>query len=664
MRALTGYTKTAGTTTSWVCSLLVVLTAIGAASLALASFTLTSTRDAGAAEGFEYGLRIGHAFNLTDAQLNAQLDKAVGAHATTVQVMASWRALAPNTPREYDWAYLDRTVAAAEARGLEVHLQLEKTPAWMNATDTYPPTTATELQQWRDFCFDIAGRYGTRVARYEVWNEPNLQSFWSTGPDPVKWAALLRSGYLGLKDANPNVTVTSGGISLNDLGFLRQTYAAIKAYPDAAANNNFFDELGLHPYSSYGPLPQIPIPPDQTLAAARWTSRWGPASANFTDFAWMRNEMVAQGDGAKEIYIGEYGFSTTQTWMQAVPDATRADYLKRAYTVARNTDYISGLSWFSYVEEPPWATVDPNLNESLTFQAFREVASEAPPPPADNTPPETTIDAGPSGIVGSYSATFGFSSSEAGSTFECSLDGVAFTPCATPKSYANLSEGSHAFEVRATDAAGNTDATPARLTWTVDTDVPVPSPITLNVAIASDTDIVESTPKANYGDIASLTSDGDEPTGSGQDAYALLRFDLSGVPAGSTVDSARLVLDVTDTTSQAYEAYALEKAWVEKQASWRWSRSGSWWEVSGARGATDRSPQSLANLTPDALGRQAFGLNTSGVARVQGWIDGTVANNGLILAGSSNTDGFDFSSGESLDASPRPVLRITYTPAR
>src|SRR5215213_6339582 len=91
----------------------------------------------------------------------------------------------------------------------------------------------------------------------------------------------------------------------------------------------------------------------------------------------------------------------------------------------------------------------------------------------DTTPPETTIDSGPSGTVSSTSASFAFSSAEAGSTFECKLDGGNFTSCTSPKSYTGpLSEGSHTFSVRATDAAGNVDATPATRTWTVNTTSP------------------------------------------------------------------------------------------------------------------------------------------------------------------------------------------------
>ncbi len=88
---------------------------------------------------------------------------------------------------------------------------------------------------------------------------------------------------------------------------------------------------------------------------------------------------------------------------------------------------------------------------------------------SDTTPPETTIIDGPQGPTGSRTATFAFSSNEAGSTFECVLDGdgSAFVGCTSPKTYTSLENGEHTFRVRATDPAGNTDQSPATRSWTV-----------------------------------------------------------------------------------------------------------------------------------------------------------------------------------------------------
>ncbi len=89
----------------------------------------------------------------------------------------------------------------------------------------------------------------------------------------------------------------------------------------------------------------------------------------------------------------------------------------------------------------------------------------------DATPPDTSITGGPSGTVNTDSASFTFSSTEAG-TFQCSLDGAPFTACTSPQNYAGLADGAHTFAVRAIDTVNNIDSTPATRTWTVDTTPP------------------------------------------------------------------------------------------------------------------------------------------------------------------------------------------------
>lgn len=87
----------------------------------------------------------------------------------------------------------------------------------------------------------------------------------------------------------------------------------------------------------------------------------------------------------------------------------------------------------------------------------------------DFDPPETSITTAPGALSASAAASFSFTASEAGSSFECSLDGAAFAACSSPKAYSGLADGGHTFSVRATDAAGNVDPSPAAHTWTVDT---------------------------------------------------------------------------------------------------------------------------------------------------------------------------------------------------
>ena len=104
----------------------------------------------------------------------------------------------------------------------------------------------------------------------------------------------------------------------------------------------------------------------------------------------------------------------------------------------------------------------------------------------DSTSPQTTITSGPSGATSSTSATFTFNSNEAGSTFECRRNLAAFIPCASPLTYSFLADGTHTFEVRATDPSDNVDPTPATATWTVTTDSTVAPPVANLRAVAGD----------------------------------------------------------------------------------------------------------------------------------------------------------------------------------
>jgi subtilisin-like proprotein convertase family protein len=84
----------------------------------------------------------------------------------------------------------------------------------------------------------------------------------------------------------------------------------------------------------------------------------------------------------------------------------------------------------------------------------------------DSTPPQTSFTTSPAGGKStSLTVPFAFTSDEPGSTFACSLDGAEFTACTSPTTRV-VAPGVHSFQVRATDAALNTDPTPAISSFT------------------------------------------------------------------------------------------------------------------------------------------------------------------------------------------------------
>jgi hypothetical protein len=84
----------------------------------------------------------------------------------------------------------------------------------------------------------------------------------------------------------------------------------------------------------------------------------------------------------------------------------------------------------------------------------------------DTTAPETTITKEPKNKTEKSKVRYRFESNEPGSSFQCAFDNQVkrhhFVDCRSPKKYKGVDDGKHKFLVRATDAAGNFDPTPAK----------------------------------------------------------------------------------------------------------------------------------------------------------------------------------------------------------
>ena len=103
---------------------------------------------------------------------------------------------------------------------------------------------------------------------------------------------------------------------------------------------------------------------------------------------------------------------------------------------------------FSVEATDPAGNVDP----SVASRSFT----------VDTRTPAAKIRSGPRRRSRRAKAKFKFTADESGVSFECRLDKKAFSSCSSPQRYRHISRGRHKFYLRATDAAGNVQAKPAK----------------------------------------------------------------------------------------------------------------------------------------------------------------------------------------------------------
>lgn len=134
---------------------------------------------------------------------------------------------------------------------------------------------------------------------------------------------------------------------------------------------------------------------------------------------------------------------------------------------AKSTGIIHFTGFFAAIQQAQGTL---SLQRPSKPECSREVqwTATTPTPPPDETPPDTRIVAAPRIVAKQRRATFHFVSTEVGSTFQCKRDGGVWNNCTSPRVYRRLPNGAHVFRVRAIDAAGNVDPTPAQRRWRIE----------------------------------------------------------------------------------------------------------------------------------------------------------------------------------------------------
>jgi hypothetical protein len=109
---------------------------------------------------------------------------------------------------------------------------------------------------------------------------------------------------------------------------------------------------------------------------------------------------------------------------------------------------------------------------ALVVAGIALAAQRAPQPPTPPTPPAPVISSQPSDPSAVKSATFTYTDTQSGVTFECQLDGGSYANCpGGSKTYSKLADERHTFRVRAAAGTSKTSAG-STVSWTVDTTPP------------------------------------------------------------------------------------------------------------------------------------------------------------------------------------------------
>jgi len=189
---------------------------------------------------------------------------------------------------------------------------------------------------------------------------------------------------------------------------------------------------------------------------------------------------------------------------------------------------------------------------------------------------------------------------------------------------------------------------------------------------ARDAHIRQNDPTYNYGTTTPLTVDSDEPYSSdGYDASALLYWDLSSIPTGSTIESASITVyveEATDSATPGYDLYEMTQAWAEGTGNGAATGDGATWNTydgvnawpNGAGGAGDRGGTALANFAATSTGSYQVALNDAGEAVLENWINAPANNRGFMIHAGEEDNGLDFTSKEGSTVANRPRLTVTY----
>jgi hypothetical protein len=279
----------------------------------------------------------------TDAYREQMLTRMATNGITEVRQIFRWRYTEPENGL-YDWSQLDSMMRAATQHNIRILPLIggettwgSSRPAGNEARCLFPPRNNADFADWVKQLVLRYGRGGNfwalppqltpqPLTAYEVWNEPNVRTFWACQPNARAYVQLARAGANAIRSIDPRATIISGGAPRRKAKgkYLRAMFRA--------GARNVFDALSLHLYESSA---------QDTLDILRQARR-------FLD-----------GHGSKRwrIYLTEYGWATAGPKSDhTVSEAKQARLVKRTLMAAsrnRSKLKIASTDYYTWHDLPP-----------------------------------------------------------------------------------------------------------------------------------------------------------------------------------------------------------------------------------------------------------------------------------------------------------------------
>jgi len=235
----------------------------------------------------------------------------------------------------FDLDWVDAPLAALEAAGIATVVLLGYGNPLYSGRSDGDPYWPTEPAPFGAYAREVAARFGTRFAAYEIWNEPNAgYRFFKPVEDAVRFADLTVAAADGIAGACAECRVLFGGVFWHHeviqggVDFIREAY---EARPELRTKMH---GLAVHPYSLYPPeappdsreAPEIPLD-EKVLEAARATGAQPLPETWITEMGWpVWNRTDGTGQAAhlvKAFALAARAGSRVACWYQ-LQDGPRA----------------------------------------------------------------------------------------------------------------------------------------------------------------------------------------------------------------------------------------------------------------------------------------------------------------------------------------------------